>query len=97
MKIVSDVEAHSRIKTESALQKVRHVMHVIKQDIFRQFVELRTKETNLTQNRLGNLKLSFGDANIFIYICLDKNSRSSVITSHWKRFLTIQFPSPPQG
>ena len=53
----SDVEAHSRIKTESALPKVRHVMHVIRQDILRQFVELRTKETNLNQKRLRNFKL----------------------------------------
>ena len=57
IKIVSDVEAHSRIKTESALPKARHVMHVIRQDILRQFVELHTKETNQNQNRLRNLKL----------------------------------------
>ena len=56
-KIDSDVEVHSRIKTDSVLTKVRHVMHVIRQDILRQFVELRTKETNLNQNRLRNLKL----------------------------------------
>ena len=53
-KIDSDVEAYSRIKKDSVLKKVRHVMHVIRQDILRQFVELRTKETNLNQNWLRN-------------------------------------------
>ena len=53
-KIDSDVEAYSSIKKDSVLKKVRHVMHVIRQDILRQFVELRTEETNLKQNRLRN-------------------------------------------
>ena len=56
-KIDSDVEAYSSIKKDSVLKKVRHVMHVIRQDILRQFVELRTKETNLNQKRLRNFKL----------------------------------------
>ena len=60
MKIVSDVEAHSRIKTESALPKVRHVMHVIRQDILRQFVELRTKET--TVKKLEAAACSYSDS-----------------------------------
>ena len=48
MKIVSDVETPSRIKTDSALPKVRHVKHIIRQDILRQFANKGNTEQKIT-------------------------------------------------